>query len=108
MPEDEMNDIVDQARRLAHGHAITRPHPYIRLWVLMKNLKNVCGGALPNGGGWLDQDYETMYALEIIERTYDEELEIREKMRNAASTFGSTVDAAQSVPVIDLLSHDGS
>lgn len=67
----------DQARRLARGESLSDAHPYVRIWLMLRNGKNIFGSQLPFQGGLLDQPFEVITALLDIERAYEEEMEFR-------------------------------
>lgn len=85
----EADEWRDQARRLARGESLDDAHPYVRIWVMLKNGKNIFGSQLPFQGGLLDQPFEVMTALLDIERAYEEELEFhRQAQRNLQQLQG--------------------
>lgn len=57
-----------------------KPHKYLTIWSMVQQVKNGSDSVvLPNAGGVLNQDWETMWAFGIIEDQIRIEREFEEK-----------------------------
>ena len=55
-------------------------HPYLKIWIGCNHFSTDMVKVLPNAGGYLDQDWETMEAFMIIETVYNQ---VRSQRRSA-------------------------
>ena len=58
-------------RVLVQNDAVTDPLPHLKIWLMCRRLQgDSTTRVLPDAGGALDQNYELMWAFEIIDEQY--------------------------------------
>ncbi len=77
---------------------LSRPiHPYLEIWMNCRKYAGPLGGtALPETGGWLDQDAELMLAFDILNQLYaelEEEKKRREELAEEVKRRAASMNA---------------
>jgi hypothetical protein len=57
-------------KKLVAEKSLKNPHPYLMIWLGLRSWFRDEQRHFPEEGGWLDQDAETLMALEIIDNLY--------------------------------------
>jgi hypothetical protein len=76
-----------QLAELAADTPVERPHPYLQVWVALKRAERYGARPLPGPGGWLDQDAELTWALELCDRGWDAAVADRGNREQALSSL---------------------
>ncbi len=78
--------LKDQVRVLVQTDEIEQPDPFLSIWLLCRRMQGDSQTrVLPHTGGALDQDAHTMWAFDIIDRAYAEEIKIKTEEKTQAA-----------------------
>jgi hypothetical protein len=77
--------LAEQLAVLAENSPVKDAHPYLQVWVALKRAERHGARPLPGPGGWLDQDAELTWALELCDRGWDAAVSDRANREAAVS-----------------------
>ena len=70
---------------LVQTEKVADPHPFLAIWLLCRRYQGEGSvRVLPEVGSVLDQDYETMWAFEVIDELYSTENQLQQNLKDQA------------------------